>query len=315
MKRGIWLALCVTLLAAAPAGAADFSMGSASGFPGEKVTISVGLRGIGVTAFDFGVQYDRGSISLSGASIGGAASAAGINRLDVNENSPGNIDVSGEANPLPSVTRNINGTVVNLKFTISPSATVGASARIGFFGSASYEMNGTSTVSATTGGAGSITITTPPTPTPSGPPPEVDLSMVSPAQIFAGENAVLRYRINLQDPSWEGAPSDAYLGVVPPTGGLLFIASRGRFLTSQTPIVRGLTIRDIDGEIDFGPLPAEYPTGIYTFYGVLTWPNMSPLKGSGRITNIGSTQFELLPEPTATPTPEPTPTPAPTPTP
>lgn len=304
MKRCTWPALCMTLLATAPAGAASFSMGSASGYPGEKVTVSVGLSGgIQATGFKFGVQYDRGSISLSGASIGAAASAGGINRLSVNENFPGNFNVSGEANPLPPVIRNVNGTVVNLKFTISTSATVGASARVGFSGGASYEISGTSWAAAGTGGPGTITITTPPTPLPSGLPPEVDLSMVSPDQIFPGENAVLRYRVNLRDPSWEGAPSDAYLGVVPPTGGLLYIASHGRFLTSQTPIVRNLLISDLSGEIDFGPLPAEYPTGIYTFYGVLTRPNMSPMKAAGRISDINDTQFELLPAPTPTPAP------------
>ena len=310
MKRCTWLALCVMLLAAAPAGAQRFSMGSASGYPGEQVTIAVGFsNGVQATGFDFGVQYDRGSVSLSGASIGGAASAGGINRLDVNENSPGNIDVHGEANPLPPVIRNVNGTVVNLKFTISSSATVGASARVGFSGGASYEISGTTWASAGTGGAGSITITTPPTPLPSGPPPEVDLSMASAPAIVPGENAVLHYRVNLMDPSWEGVPSDAYLGVVPPTGGLLYIASHGRFLTSQTPIVRNLLITDLSGDIDFGPLPETYPIGIYTFYGVLTWPNMSPLKSAGRISNINDTQFELLPTPTPTPTPAPTPTP------
>ncbi|MEI6634194.1 MAG: hypothetical protein WCP22_10310 [Chlamydiota bacterium] len=129
--------------------------------------------------------------------------------------------------------------------------------------------------------------------------------MPSPDTLFPGENAVLGYRIRLQDPSWAGAPADAYLGVVPPTGGLLYIGSRGRFYTSQNPIVRNLAIADIDGELDFGPLPVEYPTGIYTFYGVLARPGMSSLQVSGRISNVDSTQFELLPAPIAPPTPTP----------
>ncbi|MEI6632689.1 MAG: cohesin domain-containing protein [Chlamydiota bacterium] len=308
MKHITWLALCMTLLAAAPAGAQRFSMGSVIGYPGEQVTVAVGFSNGGqTTGFEFGVQYDRGSISFSGASIGAAASAAGINSLRVQENYPGNIDVYGEANPLPPVIRNVNGTVANLKFTISSSATVGASARVSFSGGASYEIGGATWAQAGTGSPGTITIITVPTPTPSGTPPVVALSMVSAPAIVPGENAVLRYRINLTDLSWVGVPSDAYLGVVPPTGGLLYIASHGRFLTLQAPIVKNLLISDLTGDIDFGPLPAEYPTGIYTFYGALTWPGLSPMLAAGRISAISNTRFELLPTPTPTPAPTPTP--------
>lgn len=303
-----WSALAWAALAASPAGAASFSMGSASGYPGEKVSVPVSLRGASqASGFDFGVAYDRGIISLSGASLGGAATAAGINRLDVSENSPGDISVSGSMSSSPPEYRNVDGTVVNLKFTISSSVPAGSRARVGFSGSASYDISRTSTASASTGGAGSVSVTTPPTPLPGGPPPEVALGMVSSPAIVPGENAILGYRIRVQDPSWEGVPSDAYLGVVPPTGGLLYIGSRGRFYTKPDPIVRDLAIGEMDGEIDFGPLPAKYPTGVYTFYGVLAWPGMNPLKRAGRITDIDSTQFELLPAPTPTPTPTPAP--------
>lgn len=313
MRRATVLA-CSMLFLAAPCGAASFSMGNASGYPGEQVSVPVSLRGASqASGFDFGVAYERGILSLSGSSLGGAATAAGINRLEVNENSPGNIDVSGGISETPPEFRNVDGTVVNLKFTISSSAAVGSSGRVGFSGSARYEISGTSSASASTGGPGSVSVTEPPTPLPSGAPPEVDLSMVSPLAIVPGQHAILEYRIRVQDPSWEGVPSDAYLGVVPPTGGLLYIESGARFDTERSSIAREFEISDIDGEIDFGPLPAEYPKGVYSFYGVLAWSGGNPLKGSERITDLADTHFEFLPAPTATPVPTPTTTPTPTP--
>ncbi len=294
------LSLFVLACAAAPCGAASFSIGGASGYPGQRVSVPVRLNGgFSVTGYDFKVHYDRGIMSFSGANF---VKVNGINRYSAKEASNGEIAVEARAETMPPSVGTINAKVVDLNFDIRSSAPPGARGSVRFTGPAHVRISNTSTAIASTGGAGTVAVQVPPTPTPSGPPPEVDLTMASPYTLVPGERPILRYRITLRDRSWEDAPSDAYLGVVPPTGGLLYIGSRGRYYTARNPIVRNFIIDGTDGEIDFGPLPDTYPAGAYTFYGVLARPNMSPLKGSGRITDIAHTRFELV-QPTPTPGP------------
>jgi len=299
MRRGAWFAMVVSALLASPCGATNFTVGSVSGCPGERVRIPVGLRtDLTVTEFECTVDYKASVLNY-----GGVSGAAGFS-VDGDNPYSGRLKLDGER----SVTGDgsVNGTVADLSFTVSPAAAVGTVAKVQVLDGT---VRGGGSSSNASGGAGSVTVVAAPTPLPSGPPPAVDLAMESPDRIVPGENAVLGYRVEVQDPSWEGVPADAYIAVIPPTGGLLFIGSRGRFYEKPNPIVRNLEIDGLDGEIDFGPLPVEYPTGVYTFYGALAWPGMSPLKTKGRITGIDDTRFELLPTPT--PTPAPTPAPGP----
>lgn len=299
MRRGAWFWMVVPALLAAPCGATNFTVGSVSGYPGERVRIPVGLRtDLAVTKFDCTVEYKSGFLDYDDV-----MGSAGF-KVDVDIPYAGRLKLEGERSV--SGDDSVNGTVATLSFTVSPGAAVGTVTKVEVPSGTVYGGGSSSNAGA---GAGTVTVVSAPTPLPSGPPPTVDLGMESLDRIVPGEHAVLNYRVQVQDPSWEGVPADAYIAVVPPTGGLLFIGSRGRFYEKPNPIVRNLEIDDLDGEIDFGPMPLEYPTGVYTFYGALAWPGMNPLKTKGRITGIDDTRFELLPTPT--PTPAPTPAPGP----
>ena len=61
MRRGAWFWMFVPALLAAPCGATNFTVGSVSGYPGERVRIPVGLRtDLAVTKFDCTVEYKSG---------------------------------------------------------------------------------------------------------------------------------------------------------------------------------------------------------------------------------------------------------------
>jgi len=123
MRRGAWFWMFVPALLAAPCGATNFTVGSVSGYPGERVRIPVGLRtDLAVTKFGCTVEYKSGFLDYDDVT-----GSAGF-KVDVDTPYAGRLKLEGERSV--SGDDSVNGTVATLSFTVSPGAAVGTVTKV-----------------------------------------------------------------------------------------------------------------------------------------------------------------------------------------
>jgi hypothetical protein len=294
MKTIIIMLSAVFVVSVLPCGGAEFSFGSASGAPGESVSLPVQLSGAyQLTGFTFQFEYDNDTLSYEGASLGSAAQANSIDEIDSSIINEQVVAIEAQSSQNVGDLGDGNGTVAKLRFTISPAAQPGTSTKVSFTGPATFQNGYTSNPTANTSGSGTISVTAPATPVPTGTPPEVSLRMESAEVLTYGEAPVVHYRVNEND--WGGYSSDAYLGVSVPYGQFFYLDSHGDLTTKRRAVIPNMTIRNRSGDVGFGPLPFNAPPGRYTFYCVLTYVGTNPLQSRNRISNLAKTQFDLVP--------------------
>lgn len=85
--------------------------------------------------------------------------------------------------------------------------------------------------------------------------------------------------------------ADAWVAVTTPWGTLYFYRA-GSFSPSARPVAPSLPISDLSG--DLGPFALEgLQPGVYTWYGVLTYPGTNPLDASNRVSTLGTVSFSI----------------------
>ncbi|MCX6357722.1 MAG: hypothetical protein NT045_07625 [Candidatus Aureabacteria bacterium] len=289
--KALILVLAVVSIAA-PCAGVSLSLGDAAGAPGEQVKVGLKASPGGLyTGFDFTIDFNENALSFDGVSLSSDAKTNGINEINISKVYKGRYSIAAKS-ALIGALKSISD-LGSLKFTIVPSAPF-VDIQIQCVGGASVRIAAGIWSAASISGA-HIVITAPVTPLPTGTPPQLTLSMQSPPVIPYGQEAVLRYRLRVVDPSWDGFPADGYLAVSMPSGALLFMDRRGRFTGKVTPAAPGMTIGNVGDDMRFGPLTADLPAGRYTFYAVMAYVGADPRKSAGRISNLTDAYFELTP--------------------
>ena len=292
-------------LAAAPYGAIEISIGNATGYPGEEVSVPVDISPENqYGGFNFAFEYNDNFLDFQGFSL---SNAAEYNKIDVEfEESWGEVEI--DAGGYVTGGGENFGRAGSLKFMIASNAPLGTTFDIETLGDGSYDLIGGGGGHAFTSD-GSIKVERDPDAVPTGPRPELDLSMRWTDVLTYGEPPIVRFELTLKEDEgqeWLGWPADAYLAVALPDGRFFYVDSHLRLTTKRTTIKKDLLIDNLKGNIGFSALSPEAPLGLYTFYGVLTFSGANPLKDSdeNRITNLDTTEFDLvLPTPTPTPGP------------
>lgn len=301
LKTCVWLALAGLFALAAPCGANSISLGNGRGAPGTQVRVPVSASpGEIYTGFEFTFDFNENALSFNGLSLSSAAQGNGIDDVEETKIFKGRYTIlatSKNAGDTNSITD-----LGDLTFTIAQGAPF-VTIDITLFGSPQLQIGGTAWFTATIGSAGSVTIEPPITPIPTGTPPVVDLSMASPETLVPGQEAILRYKLEVPDPAWLDFPADVYIALSIPSGKLFYLNRKGRFTTSRSPVRKAMKIEEIDRDINFGALRPTLPFGRYTFRSVLTFVDMNPLRSSSRISNLDSTHFDLVPPPAPAPGP------------
>lgn len=294
MKRIIYLAAGL-IMSAAPCGAASFSLGNASGAPGETVDISVSLSPAStVRGFDFTVEFDQNALSLDGFSLSSGAKSNGIDQLDVSMVYKGRYNISASSRYAGAM--DFISDLGKLRFTIAASAPF-VDLKVSFNGNGSATIAGGSLITVIAQGSGTVSVKPSVTPMPTGTPPQVSLNMESPETITFGERCVVRYRITVVDPSWEGSPADIYFAASVPGGALYFLDRKGRLTKSMTPAKSKWGIGDMGGTIDFGAMGTDMFPGRYTFFLVLAYTGTDPRKSANRISDLADAHFDLVAAP------------------
>ncbi len=287
MKTSILL-FAVTLMVTAPCGAVTLSIGRETASPGDEVNLPVSvLPGDQITGFRFEIVYDPNVLEFNEFSLSSDAESNEI-EADVDD-SWGRVEVEAYSDFIDELEE--IDELGSLDFEVLPSAPYG-STQVRFSGGAEveiyYDFQNVSTSD------GTITVVRPGDDIPSGEPPELTLSMASPALISYGEQAVLHYQLQVRGEDWDGFPSDAYIGVGLPNGRFFYVDRSIRLTTSRTSIKNGLLIDSLSGYINFGAVPGGAPLGRYEFFGVLTLINGDPLSDTDRITDLATTHFDLI---------------------
>ncbi|MCX6357510.1 MAG: hypothetical protein NT045_06525 [Candidatus Aureabacteria bacterium] len=298
----IAIAACAALLPSL-CSAAILSLGYATGEPGDSVSVSLSLDPSDyVTNFQCSFRYDTRLLTLRDIYLSDGAAENGISRLWYNDSPGGEVDVETESWNGEWWLEQISRLAI-VRFDINENA-YSATAALTFVGIAYYERNDDGRWQSTTTQNGAITIiSSRPTPTPTplpGKPPSLTLSMGSGTVLTPGQPLTLSFNLSAQ--AWDGIRADAYIWVAMPDGSLLYVNPRLEFVTTRAALAPKITIEDMQGDVQFGPVPQGIPYGAYTFYGTLTYPRKSPTKKANRISNTASAGFHIV---TPTPTPRP----------
>ena len=277
----------MTMLTGLPCRADVMSLGTASGAPGDQVSLLLSIApDEQVTNFDCVIEYDVNLLALDSASLSDDAAGNSINGIWCDESPPGRVHIYTASDSswwIYDISE-----LATLEFTISSTA-ASNNTQVKFIGSAYYKTDQWNTA---TTKDGSITISVPTPAPPAGNRPELSLRMESAMVLTYGGEPVVSYNVGEND--WKGYRADAYLAVSLPNGTLLYRDSHGRLTSKQTPVVGNMTIADSSGNISFGTLPSTAPPGLYTIYSVLATVSKNPLTEAYRISNVEDTQFQLV---------------------